>query len=465
MDLSFLSSRIIGVMGLGKTGLATASFFRTHGYNVVVWDDDEVKRNAAIDQGYKVTDFRDVPFSPTDKVIWSPGIAHYGPNAHPFAEWLRSQKIEFISDMDIFCSAMPQHDVIAITGTNGKSTTTALMNHTLRKFRTCEMGGNIGAPVLTLPELPKDGAYIFEFSSYQLELTPHLTPVAAVLLNITPDHLARHGDMQGYINAKMKIFDNVRDDGAPRIAVIGQDTLETRDITNSIRKQNKWTIIPISVHQKYEDGVWVNEDGDLIDRNTKIANLYDHPVLKGEHNFENMAAVYAVIRYMYGYESASIWNAMKDFGGLPHRQFLTRTLGHVQFINDSKATNADATEKALKSYSRIYLIAGGQPKEGGLKGLERYFDRIVHTVLIGDAMDEFGLYLDQYNAPYTKSKTLDQAVNDLWAMASKDSKPSVILLSPACASWDQFRSFEHRGQMFEDFVAKLKPISNMQEAI
>jgi UDP-N-acetylmuramoylalanine--D-glutamate ligase len=297
-----------------------------------------------------------------------------------------------------------------------------------------------------------------------LELTPHLTPVSSVLLNITPDHLARHGDMKTYCAAKAKIFDHVRDDGTPHIAVIGQDTAETRDIAHAIEARGQWNIIPISVRNEQSHGVWVNERGELIDHGTLICNLYDHPVLKGDHNFENMAAVYAVIKNVYGYDGAAIWRARVSFGGLPHRQFLVRTIDHVQFINDSKATNADATEKALKSYDRIYWIAGGQAKEGGLSGLEPYFDRIVHTALIGDAMDEFAIFLDKFNAPYTKSKNLEQAISDLWARASQDSEPSVILLSPACASWDQFQSFEHRGHIFENCVNAIIP-SSQKKAI
>ena len=164
MDLSFLPSQRIGVMGLGKTGLATADFFIKHGFDVVVWDDSVDKRAEAVLKKYNVTHFNDVKWNADDTVVWSPGIPHYGAHPHPCAQLLREAGVKFISDMDIFCRAMPHHDIIAITGTNGKSTTTALMTHTLKQFRPCEMGGNIGAPVLTLPALPMDGTYVFECS-------------------------------------------------------------------------------------------------------------------------------------------------------------------------------------------------------------------------------------------------------------------------------------------------------------
>lgn len=455
MDLSFLKDKRVNIVGLGKTGLATASFFQNRGFDVRVWDDNAEKRTEALEAGYNVDPLDELE-PKKDIVVWSPGIPHTGTKANPLALKIKSKGIDLIADMDVFCHALPHQDIIAITGTNGKSTTTALIHHALSMFKSCAMGGNIGTAVLSMDELPNDGTYVLECSSYQLELTPHLSPVTAILLNITPDHLERHNGFEGYIAAKELIFKNPRNDGAPRIAIIGQDTEPCRTMSEKLISENEWRVIPISTEKKQPNGVWVNPDtGIMYDSEREIANLNDHPVLKGAHNFENIAACYAALKYTYGYEAAAIWRAILSFKGLPHRQFKVASWRNIDFINDSKATNADAAEKALKSYKNIYWIAGGQPKETGLIGLESYISNIKHTALIGDATDDFALFLDQLNAPYTKSKTLDRAIHGLFTLARNDASPAVILLSPACASWDQFKSFEHRGDVFEKIVKEL----------
>jgi UDP-N-acetylmuramoylalanine--D-glutamate ligase len=277
----------------------------------------------------------------------------------------------------------------------------------------------------------------------------------SILLNITPDHLDRHGGMDQYIVAKENIFANVRNDSSSHIAVIGQDTEPCVQIMNRLREQNLWTIIPISTKQSLPNGVWVDQAGLLYDQNNYIADLTTHEFLKGAHNFENIAACYASIRYGFGYESATIIKAIFSFKGLAHRQAFVRRIGKTIFINDSKATNADAAEKALKSYKNIYWIAGGRAKETGVSGLEQYFPTIKMTALIGESMEEFSKVLDVHGAPYIRSETLENAIHDLWNIAMKDREDSVILLSPACASFDQFKSFEHRGEEFENIVMNI----------
>ena len=463
MNLSFLNDKHIKIIGLGKTGIATARFFQSHNFLVSVWDDSIEKREAASAEGFIIDECLNLNAA-RDIIIWSPGIAHYGSSAHPIALRAKKANVRLISDLDVLCQALPEQDIIAITGTNGKSTTTAMIADTLKNFMDVQMGGNIGAPVLSLEPLSTDGVYVLECSSYQLELTPHLKPKIAILLNITADHLDRHGGMGGYIAAKEKIFTNARKGTEKPIAIIGQDTKPCEEITKKLAATNEWNIIPVSTKTKISKGIWVNEAGNLYDNGEFIIDLNTHEFLKGEHNFENMAACYAALKYGYNIEWHKILEAIFKFKGLPHRQFLVAEKVNVKFINDSKATNADASEKALKSYKNIYWIAGGRAKEGGLSGLEIYKNNITHTALIGESSSSFSKFLSAHNMLHRDCETLQNAVHYLWDLARKDPKESVILLSPAAASWDQFNSFEHRGDEFVNIVNTLT-IEDKQEDV
>lgn len=457
IDLSSLKGQRIAVMGLGKTGLSSCLSLMKNNIDVVAWDDKEQARIDAVSKGIPIADFSVIPLDNFDMMIWSPGIAHHFPELHPVVKRAEAAHVLLVCDVDVLCRVQPQADFIGITGTNGKSTTTALVAHILRAFRPTEMGGNIGVPVLDLAPLDAGGTYVIEMSSYQTELTPSFAPRGAILLNITPDHLQRHGGFDGYIAAKEKIFQNAVPTTRKPVAVIGIDTDICRDIFKKMQAKNIWTTIPVSTKEKLDFGVYV-VDGKLYDAkdNTHIliADLTTMPSLKGQHNHENAACAYALLRYIYDIPSADIINQMKSFAGLQHRQYVVGNINSVPYINDSKATNADAAGKALACFENIHWILGGQSKEGGLNGLEPYMHRINHAYLIGEAAQEFAIWLTKNKVPFTQCGTLDVAV-DAAHQAAQLSHQGVVLLSPACASWDQFRSFEHRGDVFTDRVKQL----------
>ncbi len=453
IDLSFLSGKKIGIVGLGKTGISAAKALRANGAEISAWDDNEAKRNEAIENGIALLNLE---LNRPDFLLWSPGIPHYGDRANVLAIRARNLNIPIICDIDLFAHAVSS-DILAITGTNGKSTTTALVGHTLAEFRPTRIGGNIGQAVLTLDPLPQDGTYVLELSSYQLELAPSLRPIGAILLNITPDHLERHGGIDGYIAAKEKIFEGVHEGRRP-IAVIAIDSDITKKIAARLREEGKWTVIPVSTQQKIPGGIFA-ESGKLYDGEQMVLDFSALPAFKGTHNHENAACAYALIRHVYGYEPLSIAQAMSSFQGLPHRQHLVRVINGISYVNDSKATNADAVSHALACTKNIYWILGGQPKEGGLAGLETYMDRIKHAFLIGEAAESFAKWLKTANVPFTMCGTLDAAVLEAHKLAQlnrgQPGEPATVLLSPACASWDQFQSFEHRGEVFAALVNAL----------
>jgi UDP-N-acetylmuramoylalanine--D-glutamate ligase len=464
IDLSSFSGDRVAVMGLGKTGLSTALALQKAGANIVAWDDNQDSRIKAEQLGIRCVDLMFISQVNTDFIVWSPGIPHSFPTPHPVAQKAKSEGIKFITDIDILSVVQQQADFIGITGTNGKSTTTALIGHTLREFRPTQVGGNIGMPVLDLEPLEHGGTYVLELSSYQTELTNDFSAIGAVFLNITPDHLSRHGGMKGYVEAKKRLFSNPKQGSRKPIAVLGIDTEETYDVAEELEEDGMWTVIPVSTQKILTQGVYVR-DGILLEVRSEepfqIADLNQFTYLRGVHNHENIACAYAVIRHVYGYEPDKIIKAMMSFTGLPHRQFLVRTINGVSYINDSKATNADAASRALVCYRHIHWILGGQPKEGGLKGLEDYKDRIAHAYLIGQATPEFSVWLREYNIPFTECGTLDVATKLAHDNVQRERNiarfdgAGVVLLSPACASWDQFQSFEHRGQVFTDLVTSL----------
>jgi len=457
INLSALSGYKMAVMGLGKTGLSTALSLKKAGCHVLAWDDNQTSRDYAESLGITCSNLASITSKDVDFLVWSPGIAHTYPEPHPVAERARVEGIKIISDIDILAKVQTEAEYIGITGTNGKSTTTALIGHTLKEFRPTQIGGNIGVPVLDLEPLDDTGTYVLEMSSYQTELSQSFAPVGVVFLNITPDHLYRHGGLQGYIDAKKQIFSNFKGGGRKPIAVICVDTEDCFDIAEELEDDDVWCVVPVSTEKRLDSGVYV-EEGKLYEVREEgavlIADLYNFQNLRGRHNHENIACAYAIIRQLYGYEPDKIIAAMSSFGGLAHRQFLAATIGNVQYINDSKATNADATSRALAAFRDIYWILGGQPKEGGLNGLDEYMNRIQRAYLIGEAAPQFAEWLSGQGVPFVQCGTLDVAIQ----MAHQDAQAAgkgVVLLSPACASWDQFKSFEHRGDMFVECVKQL----------
>ncbi|MDX2222049.1 MAG: UDP-N-acetylmuramoyl-L-alanine--D-glutamate ligase [Rhodospirillaceae bacterium] len=446
------------VVGLGKSGLSAAAALRAGGAQVSVWDDAAPAREAAVRQGYRAFNINDpAALASVSALVWSPGVPHTWPKPHPLAVRARALGIPVVCDVDLLCRAQAAASVVGITGTNGKSTTTALAAHVLAAGgRKVAVGGNLGTPALDLAPLGPLGTYVLELSSYQLELVPSLSCEIAVLLNITPDHLDRHGGMDGYIAAKRNIFRNQR---FPRVAVIGVDDPHAAAISDDLRKVGAHRVIPVSVRQPVAGGVYV-DNGMLIDasdaRPAPVADLRALPRLPGAHNWQNAAAVTAVAR-AYGVAPGVIASALQSFAGLAHRQELVATVDGVRFVNDSKATNADATEKALVCYDNIYWIAGGRAKAGGIASLRPHFKRIRRAFLIGEAADAFADTLEG-QVPFDLYEDLETAVEDAGTTALREKRPgAVVLLSPACASFDMFKNFEERGDRFRTEVRALWP--------
>jgi UDP-N-acetylmuramoylalanine--D-glutamate ligase len=446
----------VAVLGLGKSGMVAARALKESGADVWAWDDNDDKRKAAEADGLKIVDLRSCDWSELTSLVISPGIPHTFPAPHPVAAKAKEANAEIISDIELLARSQREASYVGVTGTNGKSTTTALIGHILREAgRRTAVGGNIGTPALSLPALERDGIYVLEMSSYQLEITFSITFDVAVLLNVSADHLDRHGGMDGYIAAKRQIF---RRQTEPRTAVIGVDDDYCRAIWQDLVRQNDQIIVPISSTRKLANGIYAAEGGlyDATGANAiRVVELADLPTLPGAHNWQNAAAAYATARAA-GVDSNVIAAALKTYPGLPHRQERVGERDGVLFINDSKATNADAAEKALGCYDNIYWIAGGLAKEGGIASLTPYFGRIRRAYLIGDAADSFARTLEGH-VPYALTRELKSAVESAHADAVRGGhRDAVVLLSPACASFDQFRDFEARGDTFRALVAALQ---------
>ncbi len=447
IPVSFLKGKRVAVMGLGRSGTATAKALLASGAGVMAWDDNEGARRIAAEAGIPIGDPMAINLAKAELVVWSPGIPHTHPQPHPVAEKAAAAKVPVVCDIELLARAKPDQRVLAVTGTNGKSTTTTLLAHVLDHAGiAAAAGGNLGTAALDLPELPGDGRYVLELSSYQLELVRSLKVGVAILLNITPDHLGRHGGMAGYIAAKRRLFDLVTPGGA---VVIGVDDGPCRAMAAELSRLGL-RVVPVSVDKALDNGVSA-PDGVLLDQGRRVCDLKDFPRLPGRHNWQNACAAYAAAR-AEGIDAKTIVKALESYPGLAHRQELVAVSDGIAWINDSKATNADAVEKALVCYDHVYWILGGQAKEGGIAALEKNFGRIEHAFLIGEATDAFAATLEG-KVRYTRSGTLANAVAAARSLAVSDAIPgAVVLLSPASASWDQFKSFEHRGDTFRDLV-------------
>jgi UDP-N-acetylmuramoylalanine--D-glutamate ligase len=437
--------RPVAVLGLGKSGLVAARALAASGAEVWAWDDDAAKRREIA-----TTDLYDCDWSRPSALVLSPGIPHEFPKPHPVAAKAKSAHVPIIGEVELLFRAQPKATFIGITGTNGKSTTTALIGHILRRSgKRAEVGANLGTPALALAPLEYGGIYVLEMSSYQLELVPRARFDVAVLLNITPDHLDRHGGMAGYVAAKRRIFERQRPQDW---AVIGIDDEYCRAIREGLTSRH---VVAIAIGREAASAITVR-DGILSDESGRaIMDLATAPTLPGSHNWQNAAAAFAVGRAL-GISSASIAAGIETYPGLPHRQELIETSADLRFINDSKATNADATAKALACYETIYWILGGRPKENGLEGLEPFYPRIARAYLIGEAATAFGKTLDAHHVATRQCGTLDRAVTAAAEDAAREKRPNaVVLLSPAAASFDQFANFEERGNRFRQLVSGL----------
>jgi UDP-N-acetylmuramoylalanine--D-glutamate ligase len=446
----------VAVMGLGRSGLASARALKAAGARVMAWDDDADRRARAEAEDIPVVDLVEADLTGVRAVIWSPGIPHTHPTPHPVATRARAAGAALICDVELLLGAQPASFVIGVTGTNGKSTTTSLIGHILAQAgHAVQVGGNLGRPVLDLEPMGPFGTYVLELSSYQLELTPSLACDVAVLLNVSPDHLDRHGGMEGYIAAKRRIFEGVL---PPRKICIGQDDTICRNAHAELTRTDARDLVPFASSRPAPGGAYV-KDGWLIDdmagKAQPVVDLAGMTALPGDHNQQNMAAAYAVCRTR-GVPSATIVEALRSFPGLPHRHERVAEIDGVTFINDSKATNAEAAEKAIQCHNDIYWIAGGIAKEGGIDRLEPHLDRIVHAYLIGEAAESFAAFLTRHEVPVSICETLEEAVDQAYAHVCEDEEEApVVLLSPACASFDMFDDFEARGEAFKAIVADI----------
>ncbi|MGD9614876.1 MAG: UDP-N-acetylmuramoyl-L-alanine--D-glutamate ligase [Alphaproteobacteria bacterium] len=453
------SGKRVAVLGLARSGRAALRALLEGGAAVLAWDDSVKTRDAVAAEmplvDPQLVDPQMVDWRGIAALVLSPGIPLTHPEPHPAVRCARDSGVEIIGDIELLGRAQPDSRYVGITGTNGKSTTTALIGHILAETgRRVEIGGNLGTPALSLAPLGADGIYVLETSSFQLDLIETLAFEVAVLLNITPDHLDRHGDMDAYVAAKKRIFAR---QGSGAAAIVGIDDPICRDICDELRRAGRARVIPISVTQTVPGGVYA-EAGWLIDatgeRPERVLDLALAERLPGSHNAQNAAASYAASRAL-GVDPDRIVAAIRSFPGLAHRQELVGTIGGVRYINDSKATNADAAEKALACYDSIYWVLGGLPKAGGITPLTSYFGRVRRAYLIGAATEEFAATLGDA-VPFKRCGDLAAALAAAHEEAQRDGVPgAVVLLSPACASYDQFPNFEVRGDRFRELVARL----------
>lgn len=447
-----VQGRTIAVLGLGRTGMATAERLIASGARVLAWDDSETARAAA--PADILVDLHGADWSQIDGLVMSPGIPLTHPTPHPVAVAAKAAGKPIGSDIALLAVAQPNSRFVCITGTNGKSTTTTLIAHILKAAgKSVEVGGNLGQAALTLRPLGPDGIYVLELSSYQLDLTPSPIADIAILLNITPDHLDRHGGMDGYIASKQSIL---RPKGRSSLGIVGIDDEPCRKTFETLKDKGR-RLVPISVTGPVAGGIYVR-DGILVDaiqgEPRKIIDLKTIPTLPGPHNWQNAAAAYLTAKAL-GLGAEEIIAGLQSYPGLAHRQELVTTIAGVRYVNDSKATNADAAAKALACYDNIYWIIGGRAKDGGLDGLDGFYPKIRHGFLIGEAAAAFAKQIGRA-FPLTQCGTLDKAVAAAHVLAQREKKPgAVVLLAPACASWDQFPNFEIRGQRFRTLVEDL----------
>ena len=445
----------VAVFGLGRSGIATALALQESGAEVWAWDDDADVRALANKEGVTLTDLYSCDWNELISLIVSPGVPTNYPAAHPIVAKARAINCEVIGDIELLVRTQRWCNFIGVTGTNGKSTTTTIIGHIMQVAgREAEIGGNLGIPALTLDPLGAEGTYVLEMSSFQLELTPSVTFDVAVLLNISADHLERHGGMEDYIAAKRIIFQRQT---KPRAAIIGTDDDICRGICDQLTLADEQLVIPVSGYQQTKSGVYCI-DGFLFDdmegMATPVCNLQQNPNLLGPHNGQNAAASYAAAK-VAGVAPHAIMACLMSYPGLVHRQEAVAIVDGVAYVNDSKATNSEAASRAIKCFDNIYWILGGKPKEGGLEACISYLHHVRHAYLIGEAALAFSRVLDG-KVPFTLAGDLENAVKAAHAQALSDGcAQPVVALSPACASFDQFSNFEDRGNAFKDIVNAL----------
>jgi UDP-N-acetylmuramoylalanine--D-glutamate ligase len=462
IPITTFAGRKVAVFGLGGSGLAAASALLAGGADAIAFDDDAASVAKAKALGIPIADLRGADWSKFAALILAPGV----PLTHPAPHWVvqlaKRAGVEIIGDIELFCRERrlraPNAPFVAITGTNGKSTTTALVAHLAASAgMDAQLGGNIGTAILSLTPPRAGRVHVIECSSYQIELAPSLDPSIGILINLAEDHLDRHGTMENYAAVKERLVAGVPAQGA---AIVGVDDAWCQAIAARLVQAAK-PVVPISVRRRLSDGLYV-EDGSVMRAGggeaSPIAALGGIGALRGLHNAQNAACATAAALAL-GLTPEAIQAGLRSFPGLAHRMQEVGRHGAVLFVNDSKATNADSAAQALVCFDDIFWIAGGKPKTGGIESLRSFFPRIRKAYLIGEAAEQFAAMLGA-EVPHEIAGTLEKAVEAAArdAAASSAAEP-VVLLSPACASFDQYRNFEVRGDAFRTLVQALPGVS------
>jgi UDP-N-acetylmuramoylalanine--D-glutamate ligase len=464
IPVTSFAGKTVAVFGLGGSGLASCHALKAGGAEVVAGDDSADNIAKAAQAGIVTADLRTVSWANFAALVLAPGV----PLTHPAPHWsvlaARQAGVEVIGDIELFCRERKRHapdaPFVAITGTNGKSTTTALVAHLMREAgHDVQMGGNIGTPILSLEPPRKGRVHVIEMSSYQIDLTPSLDPTVGILLNVSEDHLDRHGTVENYAAVKERLVAGVQSQGT---AVVGVDDIWSRAAADRIEQAGK-RVVRVSVKRPLADGISVDYDRIVHvsgGARSEVADIGGIGSLRGRHNAQNAACASAAALAL-GVNGDILQKGLRSFPGLAHRMEQVGRKANVLFVNDSKGTNADATEKALSSFADIFWIAGGKPKSGGITSLAEFFPRVRKAYLIGEAAEEFAATLEG-KVPYEISGTLEAAA----PAAARDAEASglgdaVVLLSPACASFDQFRNFEIRGDHFRELVRALPGVKRV----
>jgi UDP-N-acetylmuramoylalanine--D-glutamate ligase len=458
IPVTAFAGKKVAIFGLGGSGLASASALLAGGADVIGWDDSAEAVTKAMSAGIPSGDLRQLDWSKISALVLAPGV----PLTHPAPHWTvalaRAAGVEVVGDIELFCrerrARAPKAPFVAITGTNGKSTTTALVAHLLCSAgRESEIGGNIGTAILSLAPPDETRAHVIECSSYQIDLAPTLDPSIGVLLNVTEDHLDRHGTLAHYAAVKERLVAGVQEGGTAIVAVDDPWCAAAADRIEQAGKR----LARVSVRRPLDDGLYV--EGESIMQAAggsarTIAGIAGIGSLRGVHNAQN-AACAAAAALALGLSPQVIQQGLVSFPGLAHRMEEVGYRGRVLFVNDSKATNADSAAQALACFSHIFWIAGGRAKTGGIASLARFFPRTRKAYLIGEAATDFAAEL-QGRVPHVIAGTLERAVELAAADAeASDVAEPVVLLSPACASFDQYRNFEVRGDKFRELVRAL----------
>ena len=467
IPVSAFAGKRVAVFGLGASGLASVRALTAGGAEVVAFDDNARQLAEAAAAGVPTADLRHVDWSTVAALVLAPGV----PLTHPAPHWVvglaRNAAVEVIGDIELYCRerrrTTPAAPFIAITGTNGKSTTTALVAHVFASAGyDAEAGGNIGTAILSLQPPRAGRVHVVECSSYQIDLAPTLDPSVGVLLNVSEDHLERHGTLANYAAIKERLVAGVPASGT---AVVGVDDNWCQRVADRLEKTGK-RVVRVSVRRPLADGLYVEAQQVMLAGGgtaRAVAHIGGIGSLRGAHNAQNAACATAA-GLALGLSPETIQRGLWSFPGLAHRMEEIGRKDGALFVNDSKATNAEAAARALASFTDIFWIAGGRAKTGGIAGLAGFFPRIRKAYLVGEAAAEFAATLDG-KVPYEIAGTLDRAVELAARDAAASSLPEpVVLLSPACASFDQYPNFEVRGAAFRDLVRALPGLTRAPAA-